>query len=47
MISLLQIDSDEELGVNLGENGRLNLMMKLSDLKFGNWKKTKAYLHVK
>ena len=47
MISLLQIDSDEELGVNLGENGRLNLMMKPSDLKFGNWKKTKAYLHVK
>ena len=30
MISLLQIDSDEELGVNLGENGRLNLMMKPS-----------------
>lgn len=47
MISLLQIDSDEELGVNLGENGRLNLMMKPSDLKFCNWKKTKAYLHVK
>lgn len=47
MISLLQIDSDEELGVNLGENGRLNLMMKPSDLKFSNWKKTKAYLHVK
>jgi hypothetical protein len=25
----------------------LNLMMKPSDLKFGNWKKTKAYLNVK
>lgn len=44
MVSLMQIASDDVMGINLGEGGNINLMMKQSDLKFGNWKKTKAYL---
>jgi uncharacterized protein YwqG len=47
MLCLLQIGSDETMGIHLDNNGNINLMMKPSDLKFGNWKKTKAYLHVK
>jgi hypothetical protein len=47
MINLLQISNDEELGIRLSESGNINLMMKPSDLKFGNWKKVRAYLHGK
>jgi hypothetical protein len=47
MLCLLQIGSDETMGIHLDNNGNINLMMKPSDLKFGNWKKTKAYLHGK
>lgn len=43
-INLLQIDNDKTLTINLGEGSILNLLMKESDLKFGNWKKTVAYL---
>jgi hypothetical protein len=45
MLNLLQIDDDEDLGIRLYDCGNINLMMKESDLKFGNWKKTKAYMH--
>ena len=42
--SLLQLASDSAGGMNFPEETVLNIMMKESDLKFGNWKKTKAYL---
>ena len=45
MISLLQIDDDEDLGIRLYDCGNISLIMKASDLKFGNWKKVKAYMH--
>jgi uncharacterized protein YwqG len=45
MINLLQIDDDEDMGIRLYDCGNINLMMKPSDLKFGNWKKVKAYMH--
>jgi uncharacterized protein YwqG len=47
MINLLQISNDEKLGIRLSDSGNINLMMKPSDLKFGNWKKVTAYLHEK
>ena len=42
--NLLQITSDSVSGMNFPPETVLNIMMKDSDLKFGNWKKTKAYL---
>ena len=45
MMNLLQIDDDEDLGIRLYDCGNINLMIKESDLKFGNWKKVKAYMH--
>ena len=45
MINLLQLDENDEIGMRFYDCGMVNLMMKESDLKFGNWKKTKAYLH--
>lgn len=45
MINLLQIDEDDELCMRFYDCGMVNLLMKESDLKFKNWKKTKAYLH--
>ena len=47
MINLLQISNDEKLGIRLSDSGNINLMIKPSDLKFGNWKKVTAYLHEK
>ncbi len=44
MLSLIQIGCDAELGLQFQGNGMVNLLMKESDLKFGNWKKTKAYM---
>ena len=44
-LNLLQLDENQEAGLNF--NGVLNVMMKESDLKFGNWKKTIAYLSVR
>lgn len=41
-LNLLQLDENQEAGLNF--NGTLNVMMKESDLKFGNWKKTITYL---
>lgn len=45
MLNLLQLDEDDQLGLRFYDCGNLNLMIKESDLKFGNWKKTKTYLH--
>ena len=45
MLNLLQIDDDEDLGIRLYDCGNINLLMKPSDLGYGNWKKTKAYMH--
>lgn len=45
MINLLQLDEDDELCMRFYDCGMVNLLMKESDLKFKNWKKTKAYLH--
>ena len=45
MINLLQLDEDDELCMRFYDCGMVNLLMKESDLKFKNWKKTNAYLH--
>lgn len=45
MISLLQLDEDDGLCMKFNDRGMVNLLMKESDLKFRNWKKTKAHLH--
>jgi uncharacterized protein YwqG len=43
--SLLQMVNDDELGMKFQDSSTLNILMKNSDLKFGNWKKIKAFLH--
>lgn len=43
MLNLLQIASDQNAALDF-EGNLLNIMIKKSDLKFGNWKKSKAYL---
>lgn len=45
MTNLLQLDEDDDLCMRFYDCGMVNLIMKESDLKFRNWKKTKAYLH--
>lgn len=45
MRNLLQLDEDDMIGLRFYDCGMLNLLIKDSDLKFGNWKKVKAYLH--
>lgn len=45
MTNMLQLDEDDDLCMRFYDCGMVNLMMKQSDLKFRNWKKTKAYLH--
>ena len=42
--NLLQLASDSVGGITFPESTVLSVMIKESDLKFGNWKKTKAYL---
>ena len=44
LVHLLQLTSDAASGIQFPEEMKLNILMKESDLKFGNWKKTKAYL---
>lgn len=44
-VNLLQIDEDDDLGIRFYDSGMLNIMMKASDLKFGNWKRAVGYLH--
>ena len=43
--TLMHLTGNEEIGLKFFENGVLNVMMKDSDLKFGNWKKTKTYCY--
>lgn len=43
--SLLHLVSDEKIGLLFNDGTVLDVMMKESDLKFGNWKKVKALLH--
>ena len=45
MMNLLQLDENDELEMRFYDCGTVNLMIKESDLKFANWKNTKAYLH--
>ena len=45
LMNLLQLDEDDELSMRFYDCGMVNLMMKEADLKFMNWKRTKAYLH--
>lgn len=40
--NLLQISGCQETGLNFGSGLSLNILMKDSDLKFGNWKRSKA-----
>ena len=42
-IKLLEIVSDINGGIDFG-SGKLEILIKESDLKFGNWKRTKAIL---
>lgn len=44
-VSLLQLVEDDELNMKFHDCGTLNVMMKMSDLRFGNWKKARACLH--
>ena len=43
--SLLHLEENEEIGLRFYDCGTLDIVMKESDLKYGNWKKVKAYLH--
>lgn len=42
--NFLQLASDVAGGMNFPDGTTLNIMIKDSDLKFGNWKKTKTFL---
>ena len=44
MLNLLQLDKNEVLAMDFGEDFVLNLLIKDTDLKFGNWKRGVAYL---
>lgn len=44
-VNLIQLEDEDEIGLRFYDCGSLNVMIKESDLKFGNWKKTRTYLH--
>lgn len=44
LLNLLQLTGESVSGLAFPDGMTLNLMMKDSDLGYGNWKKTKAYL---
>ncbi len=44
-INLLQLDEDEELEMRFYDCGMLNILIKDSDLGFGNWKRSFGFLH--
>ena len=44
LLNLLQLDKNEALALDFGEDSVLNLLFKESDLRFGNWKRGVAYL---
>ena len=43
--SLLQLDCDDSLGLRFYDSGTLNILIKDSDLRFGNWKRAFGYMH--
>jgi hypothetical protein len=43
MTGLMHLENNEALTLDFGEGCSLDLLMKDSDLKFGNWKKTISY----
>lgn len=46
LVNLLQIDEDDVAGFKCENWNRLNILFKDSDLKYGNWKKSKTFLTV-
>ena len=44
LVNLLQIDEDDTAGFSCVNWKRLNVLFKESDLKFGNWKKSRTVL---
>ncbi len=44
-VSLLQIDEDDALGIRFHDSGMFNFIIKDSDLKFCNWKRSFGHLH--
>ena len=44
-ISLMHLEEDDQISLRFYDSGTLDNLIKPSDLKFGNWKKTKTYLH--
>lgn len=44
MLTLLQLDGEDAVKMQFPNQGRLNVLMKESDLKFGNWKRIKAFI---
>ena len=46
LVNLLQIDEDDAAGFKCENWKRLNVLFKESDLKFGNWKKSRTILSV-
>lgn len=43
-VNMLQIDNDEALAMDFGKDSALYVLMKESDLDFGNWKRGLAFL---
>ena len=43
-INFLELDSDENIGLNFYDKGSLSWLIKVKDLQFANYKKTIAYL---
>jgi hypothetical protein len=46
LINLLQISEDIQAGIKCEGWDTLNVLIKASDLKFENWKKTRSFLNV-
>ena len=46
LINLLQISEDIQAGIKCEGWDTLNVLIKASDLKFGNWKKSRSFLNV-
>lgn len=43
-VSLLHLVNNPEISLDFGDSGCLDTLMKTSDIKFQNWKKTKTHL---
>lgn len=46
MLNLLQLESDGTAGLDFQNKNGMNVMMTESDMKFGNWKRTRTVLHI-